>query len=190
MNRSPTSRNATRRSCSLLQPWRSQRSPTIQQGYFVYGLQLTHGASDVSTVEREIIDALPPGTTYTFHVTSIYTGQVNRSIAPDAIALAVFGLIAELAALIIAGGLIAREMQRNDEDVSVMYALGASPGMIAGTSLLGPLSAVVIGSFLAVIVAVAVSPLSPIGPVRAVYPHSGVCVRLVGHSVWASPCLW
>jgi hypothetical protein len=145
-----------------------------QQGYFVYGLQLTHGASDVSTVEREIIDALPPGTTYTFHVTSIYTGQVNRSIAPDAIALAVFGLIAELAALIIAGGLIAREMQRNDEDVSVMYALGASPGMIAGTSLLGPLSAVVIGSFLAVIVAVALSPLSPIGPVRAVYPHSGV----------------
>lgn len=147
---------------------------TSQQGYFVYGLQLTHGASDVSTVEREIIDALPPGTTYTFHVTSIYTGQVNRSIAPDAIALAVFGLIAELAALIIAGGLIAREMQRNDEDVGVMYALGASPKMIVGTSLLGPLSAVVIGSLMAVVVAVAVSPLSPIGPVRAVYPHAGI----------------
>ena len=145
-----------------------------QLGYFVYGLQLTHGASDVPLVEREIVDALPRGTTYTFHVTSIYTGQVNRSIAPDAIALAVFGLIAELAALIIASSLIAREMQRIDEDVSIMYALGASPRMIVGTSLLGPLSAVVIGSFLAVVVAVAVSPLSPIGPVRAVYPHSGL----------------
>jgi hypothetical protein len=145
-----------------------------QQGYFLYGLQLTHGARDVPVVEREIIDALPPGTTYTFHVTSIYTGQVNRSIAPDAIALGVFGLIAELAALVIAGGLVAREMQRNDEDVRIMYALGASPRMIAGTSLLGPLSAVVIGSLLATVVAVAVTPLSPIGPVRAVYPRSGV----------------
>ncbi|MGA2969046.1 MAG: FtsX-like permease family protein [Acidimicrobiales bacterium] len=145
-----------------------------QQGYFVYGLQLTHGARDVPIVEREIISTLPPGTTYTFHVTSIYTGQVNRSIAPNAIALAVFGLIAELAALIIAGSLIAREIQRIDEDVRIMYALGASPRMIVGTSLLGPLSAVVVGSFLAVIVAVALSPLSPIGPVRAVYPHSGV----------------
>jgi hypothetical protein len=145
-----------------------------QQGYFVYGLQLTHGARDVPTVEREIIDALPPGTTYTFHVTSIYTAQVNRSIAPDAIALGVFGLFDELAALIIAGSLIAREMQRNDEDVRIMFALGASPRMIVGTSLLGPLTAVVAGSILAAAVAVAVSPLSPIGPVRAVYPHAGV----------------
>jgi hypothetical protein len=145
-------------------------------GYYYYGLQLTHGASDVPTVEREIINALPPGTTYTFYVTSIYTGQVNRSIAPDAIALAVFGLIAALAALIIAGGLVARELQRNDEDVSIMHALGASPRMIVSTSLLGPIAAVTVGALLAVVIAVVVSPLSPIGPVRAVYPHSGISV--------------
>jgi hypothetical protein len=145
-----------------------------QESYYEYGLQLRHGASDVPAVEREIINALPPGTTYYFHVASIYTGQVNRSIAPDAIALAVFGLIAALAALFLAGGLIAREMQRIDEDVSVMYALGASPRMIMGMSLLSPFSAVVIGSLVAVVVAVAVSPLSPIGPARAVYPDPGV----------------
>ena len=157
-------------------PTLTEHFEKIGQGYFDYGLQLTHGASDVSKVEREIINALPPGTTYDFHVTSLYTGQVNRSIAPEAIALAVFGLIAALAALIIAGGLVAREMQRNDDDVRIMRALGASPRMVVSTSLLGPAAVIVVGSLLAVVVGVVVSPLSPIGPVRAVYPHVGVAV--------------
>ena len=36
--------------------------------YNNYGLQLDGGARDISVVEREIIAALPPGTTYSFHV--------------------------------------------------------------------------------------------------------------------------
>jgi hypothetical protein len=40
-------------------------------------------------------------------------------------------------------------------------------------SLLGPLAAVLTGSAFAVAVSYAVSPLSPIGPVRAVYPQGG-----------------
>ncbi len=80
--------------------------------YIDYGLQLDHGARDVPTVEEEIIHALPRGTTYSFHVTSLVTGQVDRSVQPEAIALGVFGLIAALAALIIAGGLIVRVLSR------------------------------------------------------------------------------
>ena len=71
--------------------------------YIEYYLRLDHGARSVSKVEGEIINALPKGTTYNFHVTSYATQQVNRSIAPEAIALGVFGLIAALAALVIAG---------------------------------------------------------------------------------------
>jgi hypothetical protein len=160
---------------------------TKQPGYFDYGLQLVHGASDVAKVEREIINALPPGTTYSFHETSIYTGQVNRSIAPEAIALGVFGLIAALAALVIAGSLLARELQQNENDVRTLRALGASPSTIVKTSLFGSMAAVSAGSLLAMIVAVALSPLSPIGPVRAVYPDKGFAsdwlVLLVGFGV-------
>jgi hypothetical protein len=45
---------------------------------------------------------------------------------------------------------------------------------MSGTaSALGPLAAVVVGAALAVVVAVLLSPLSPIGPVRTVYPDGG-----------------
>jgi hypothetical protein len=55
----------------------------------------------------------------------------------------------------------------------VLWALGASPATIAGDGLIGALSAVVFGALLAVAVAVLLSPLAPLGPVRDVYPHPG-----------------
>jgi hypothetical protein len=145
-----------------------------EQGYVEYSLKLDHGARDVSTVEREIIAALPAGTTYQFLVASVYSGQVNRSVEPEAIALGVFGLIAALAALVIAGGLIARELKSDEGDIEVLRALGAKRSMTSMASVLGLFIAIVTGALLADVVAVALSPLSPIGPVRAVYPQHGI----------------
>jgi ABC-type lipoprotein release transport system permease subunit len=141
--------------------------------YNQYSLQLDHGTRHLSAVEREIITALPSGTTYSFHVNSAIASEVNRSLEPESISLVVFGFIAGLAALIIAGGLIARGLQREGDDVNVLRALGASPSMSTIASALGPLAAVVVGSGVAVVVAIILSPLSPIGPVRAVYPDGG-----------------
>jgi hypothetical protein len=141
--------------------------------YNQYALQLDHGVRDLSKVEREIIAALPPRTTYAFHVNSVVAAEVNRSLEPESISLSVFGLIAGIAALIIAGGVIARGLQREGEDVDVLRALGGSPSMSMNASLLGPLAAIVVGAALAVGVAIGLSPLSPIGPVRAVYPDGG-----------------
>jgi hypothetical protein len=141
--------------------------------YNNYALQLDHGAKNLSVVEREIIANLPPHTTYTFHVTSAVAAEVNRSLEPESISLGVFGLIAGLAALIIAGGVIARGLQKEADDMNVLRALGGSPTMSTIASLLGPLAAIVLGAGLAVGVALALSPLSPIGPVRAIYPHAG-----------------
>ncbi len=142
--------------------------------YFGFFLQLKHGAKSVSRVEREIIKALPKGTTYNFHVTADVTQQVNRSIEPEAIALGVFGLIAAIAALVIAGGLLARTLSNDDGDFAVLLALGASRRTLAVAGLLGLMGAVIAGSILATIVGVALSPIGPIGPVRPVYPHGGV----------------
>jgi len=141
--------------------------------YNQYALQLDHGVRDLSKVEREIIAALPSGTTYSFHINSVVAAEVNRSLEPESISLSVFGLIAGIAALIIAGGVIARGLQREGEDIDVLRALGGSPSMSMNASLLGPLAAIVVGAALAVGVAIGLSPLSPIGPVRAVYPDGG-----------------
>ena len=141
--------------------------------YVDYNLQLVHGTKSVSIVEREIINVLPKGTTYTFHVTSDVVTQVNRSIEPVGIALSVFSLIAALSALVITAGLLARALSSDDGDFEVLRALGAGPRTVALSGVLGVMSAVVAGSILALVVGVALSPIGPIGPVRPVYPHAG-----------------
>ena len=114
--------------------------------YPMYGLRLEHGARDVATVEREIIDLLPRGSVYTFHVTAVAEGQVERASKPEAIALGVFGAIAALATLIIAGLAISRTLWANAEDLDVLRALGANPLTRTLDAMLGLGAAVVLGA--------------------------------------------
>jgi hypothetical protein len=155
--------------------------------YASYGLKLRDGSRGVSAVEREIVADLPKGTTYSFHVTSIVEGQVDRTVKPEAIALAVFGAIAMLAALLISLQIVARQLQAKEEDHQTLRALGAGRAVVMADGLIGIISAVFLGSLLAVGVAIALSPLSPIGPVRAVYPSPGIAVdfRVLGFGLLA-----
>ena len=143
-----------------------------------YGLKLTDGAAGVPAVEHEIIRAVPQAVNASFHLTSTVEDQVNRTVEPEAIALAVFGIIAALATVLIAAQVIARQVQQADEDTAVLRALGASRPVIMGDTLIGLLGAIVAGSLLAAGVAIALSPLSPIGPVRPVYPSPGPAADL------------
>ena len=97
---------------------------------------------------------------------------------PEAIALAVFGVVAALATVLIAAQVIARQIQQDGEETAVLRALGASRLVIMGDALLGILGSIVAGSLLAAGVAIALSPLSPIGPVRPVYPAPGPAADL------------
>ncbi len=139
----------------------------------LYGFQLDRGSSDVAPVEQEIIHLLPKGTIYAFHVTTVVSGQVQRAVKPESIALAVFGAIAALAALLFAGLSITRGLWANDGDGRVLRSLGADPATITLDAVLGQLGAVVVGALVAVGVAVLLSPLTPIGSVRQVDPAPG-----------------
>jgi hypothetical protein len=142
--------------------------------YPAYGLRLAHGSRDVPLVENEIIRLLPPGTTYTFHVTSVAEGQVERSSKPEAIALGVFGAIAAVAALLIAGLAISRIVGAEGDDLDAMRAFGAGPLTLTWDAMLGTLAAVMLGAVLAVGIAVALSPLAPIGPASQVDRNPGI----------------
>lgn len=142
-------------------------------GFTDYSLRLDHGASDVSAVERELIDFFPPGTFYTFHETSAVTGPVERATKPESIALGAFGVIAALAALLIAGQAMSRNMRVNRRDLEIQRALGVTPSMNSADSVLGMLAAVLLGAVLAAVACVAISPFSPIGTVRQVDPSPG-----------------
>jgi hypothetical protein len=137
-------------------------------------LQLDQGSRDVPKVEAEIEHVVPSALPSDFYDSSLDVTKAQNAIKPEAIALGVFGLIAGLAALLLAGQVIGRQFGFWAQEERTLRALGADPLMTAGDGLLGIMAAVVAGALLAVAVAVALSPLAPLGPVRPYYPHAGV----------------
>ena len=136
-------------------------------------VQLAPGTS-VASAEAAIQGVLPRGFPIEFYVAGQTEARAERAIEPTSIALAVFGGIAALAALVIAGQLIGRQLRRDPADLAVMRAVGAGPVMTTADGLPGVLAAIVAGALLAAAVAAALSPLAPLGAVRAVYPYPGV----------------
>jgi hypothetical protein len=141
--------------------------------YTETAVQLDPGAS-VAATEAGIQHLLPPGFPVEFYVTSLTAAKAERAIEPTSIALAVFGAIAAVAALLIAGQVIGRQLRTGAGDLGTLRALGARPLVVVGDGLPGVVCAVVAGALLACAVAVGLSPLGPLGTVRAVYPYRGV----------------
>lgn len=104
------------------------------------------------------------------------SAKADRVIRPDALLLAAFGVFAAIAALLIGGQVIGRSVRRSAQDGQMLRELGASPAMTMANAAVGALVAVFIGSLLAAAVAVLISPLAPIGPVRPYYPNRGLAV--------------
>jgi hypothetical protein len=140
---------------------------------FTY-LQLERGSRDVNAVEAEVERVIPAVLPYDFYDTSIDVTKAQNAIKPEAIALGVFGLIAALAALLIAGQVIGRQLSFWAQEERTLRALGADPAMTAGDGLLGMMGAIVLGALLAGLVAVMLSPLAPLGPVRPFDPDRGI----------------
>ncbi len=139
-----------------------------------YDLQLDRAALGVPAVERELLPLVPRDVSHQFHATAPVVTQVEEAVKPESIALAAFGAIAALVALVIVGQAISRQIRVGNEDRRLLRALGAGPGITVADSVIGVLGAVVLGALAAVGVAVALSAIAPIGPVRRVYPASGI----------------
>ena len=101
---------------------------------------------------------------------------MERATKPEAIALGVFGVIAGVAALLIGAQAISRRLWANRGDLEVLRSLGADRPTMVADAMLGPLGAVVLGAVVAVGIAVAFSPLMPIGPASQVDPSPGIAL--------------
>jgi hypothetical protein len=129
----------------------------------------------VSSIEGVVLRAGGGAGAGSFAATPEQTqGKADRALKPLAIALAVFGGITAVAALLIAIQAIGRYLRRRAQESEVLRGLGADPPILVGDALVGVSGAIATGSILAVVVAVALSPLSPLGPVRPFYPDAGI----------------
>ena len=158
---------------AVLTPALTRRLLDCCSNFSFTSLQLDHGSRDVAVVEAEIERVIPSVLPYDFYDTSIDVTKAQNTIKPEAIALGVFGLIAALAAILIAGQVIGRQLGFWAYEERTMRALGAGPAMIAADGLVGILGAILLGALMAGAVAVALSPLAPLGPVRPYDPDPG-----------------
>jgi hypothetical protein len=160
----------------LMSPTLTNELKTCCAYYTGTGVTVRGGAANVSRVRAEVakIDPLAKlGITGGNSVGQVLA-KAQQEIKPEAIALGVFGLIAGLAVLLIGGLTIGRMLRTGAAEMRTLHALGANTSMAIFTELIGVSLAVVMGVLVAVALAVSLSPLSPLGPARFVYPYRGV----------------
>ncbi len=146
--------------------------------YTETAIRVTGGSRFVATVANEVDGLLPKGFP-PFSSLAPNVAKADRSIRPFGLALGVFGGIVALAALLISGLLLARQVAASNAERAVLRALGAGPGATTASGLLAIGVAILAGVLGSLAVAVALSPLAPIGPVRPVYPSRGL------HADWS-----
>ena len=102
----------------------------------------------------------------------------ERAIRPEAIALAAFAALTGLIAFAVIGQLLSRQLALDSAEFPVLRAIGATRASLVGLSLARLALVTLAGGLLAGAVAIAASPLMPIGPARLAEPHPGAEVNL------------
>lgn len=162
---------------AVVTPALTRRLATCSAYYSYVALQLDGGTRHLAAVTSALEKMVPSSILAVdggAQTSAPIVAKAERVLRPESIAFGVFGLIAGLAALLIGGQVVARFVRRNAADAAVLRALGADPVMTAADGIVGILGALVVGALLAVVVAVALSPLAPIGIVRPVFPDPGI----------------
>jgi len=109
------------------------------------------------------------------------SGQVSateRATRPQAVALAAFAALTGLIAMAVIGQLLSRQLTLEAAEFPILAALGVTRASLCALSLAKLAVVTVTGAVIAVAVAIAESPLMPIGPARLAEPHAGVEVNL------------
>jgi ABC-type antimicrobial peptide transport system permease subunit len=109
---------------------------------------------------------------------SSQTAATERAIHPQAVALALFAGLAGVIAVAVIVQLLGRQLTLDAAEFPVLRALGMTRGRLAGLSLARTAVVTVAGGLVAVAVAIAASPLMPIGAARLAEPAPGVQANL------------
>jgi hypothetical protein len=157
----------------LATPALTARYKGVAGSYFWQGLRLAPGTS----VDRTITAyraALPDGYDINIQRSDVQIDRVQRSVHPVVGALSFFGLAAAFAALALGGLGALRLVSASGRDAGSLRALGLSTSRTTLAVGAPALLAVATGAIGAGLLAVALSPLAPVGPVRAVDPSPGL----------------
>ncbi|TMK83251.1 MAG: hypothetical protein E6G46_03825, partial [Actinobacteria bacterium] len=143
-------------------------------------LQLRHD-SDVGPVlasiqEHGVIGGATASTRVQQFDETQNAAAIRRSVHIQTIALWLLALLAGLTSLLVIGQAIIRQSFIEADDHPALRSLGMTSGQVLATGLARLFLVGVAASIVAVAIAVAFSPLTPIGLVRLIDPHPGFSV--------------
>lgn len=119
------------------------------------------------------------------------TVKVQHAMLPQATALAVFAFLVGVAALLVLGQAVARQLFLDAADYPTLRALGMTSRQLVAVALLRVGAIAVAGAVLAVALAVLWSPLMPMGLARLAEPQPGFAldVAVLGLGLVVIPAL-
>jgi hypothetical protein len=135
-------------------------------------VRLTHGEADVAALRRDVNALVAPGVP----VLDLDNAgrRVTTTLAVERFALAMLALAIAAAGSLIVLQVLFRSISVMTEDVPALRAIGMTRRDIAAGTVLAHLPAVGLAACLGLAVAVALSPVFPIGEGRRVDPDVGV----------------
>jgi hypothetical protein len=141
-------------------------------------VRLRHGSADWRAFAQGV-DRASGGTSTFAGAGNVYginraAQSAQRGIHLDVVALIVFGLLVAMITLLFVGQSIGRQVRNQATDFAVLRSLGADRRQLVSAELLVSGVVGVVGAALAVAVAVAASPLMPVGLARQAEISPGV----------------
>ena len=176
----PANTNFTEPMALLSAPFSATRAGRLISFDDVAGVRLRPGASVTAFLSAaQMLAKRYPATVKLIIISpSDQVAATERAIRPQAVALAVFALLAGLIGLAVVGQLLARQLVLDSAEFPILRALGMTRASLAALGLARLAAVTLAGAVIAVAVAVAASPLMPIGPARLAEPAPGIEVNL------------
>ena len=101
---------------------------------------------------------------------------VQRAIRPQVVALQLFGAMTAAISVMLVAQAIARQLYGDASDYMTLRALGMTRRQLFGVGLIRTATVAFGGTAIAIVIAIALSPLLPIGPARIAEPDKGVYI--------------
>jgi hypothetical protein len=142
------------------------------------GVRLRHGAADWRAFADAVRKASAGQSSFA-GAGNVYginraAASAQRGIHLDVVALIIFGLLVALITLLFVGQSIGRQVRNQAGDFAVLRSLGADRRQLVSAELAVSGFVGIIGAALAVVVAIAASPLMPVGLARQAEINPGV----------------
>src|SRR5437588_146633 len=167
---------------AFLQKWADDQGQPLEAAPGIEGFRIRfkHGLADVPAFQRELpaLDVRPEDVHIGGSDIQNAADKAKKAIHIESVALLVFAGLAGLAGLLVVGQALARQVVTDAEDNRTLAALGLGRRELLAVAMARATVIAVGGAIVALVLPVALSPLTPIGMARRAEIHPGLSVNV------------